>query len=77
MREAATLRLDSGREIRVDVDVDTLADETIVVRRPESATEPKSAAEFLAAVDHHLATVTPRPDGTTDRWLENDRARPY
>lgn len=58
-------------------DVDTLTDDTIVVQRTTPATEPKSAAEFPSAVDRHLATVTPRPDGTADRWLENDRARPY
>jgi hypothetical protein len=75
MREGATLRLDSGEEVRVDVDRDDLDHEEIVVRRtPESAPSPE---KLLAWIDQHLATAEPHPAGTTDRYLEADRERPY
>jgi hypothetical protein len=74
MREGATLKLDSGEEVRVDVDRDDLNQDEIVVRRagPERAPSQK---RLLAWIDHHLASTTPHPAGTTDRWLAADRDR--
>jgi len=52
MRERATLRLDAGDELRVDVERDDLAREEIVVRR---AVENGSATRdgLLAVIDKH------------------------
>ncbi len=76
MRERATLKLDAGDELRVEVERDELSRDEIVVRR---ATENGSAAadELLAVIDEHLATAEPHPAGTTDRLLSADRERPY
>lgn len=76
MREAATLRLDSGDEVRVEVDRADLDRDEILVRRA-SATEPSEQVALLTAIDAHLATATPHAAGTTDRLLEDDRERPY
>jgi hypothetical protein len=74
MREGATLRLDSGEELRVDVDRDDLEQDEIVVRR--AGTEPAPSQErLLASIDRHLATAKGHPAGTTDRWLAADRHR--
>ncbi len=75
MREGATLKLDSGEQVRVDVDRDDLEHEEIVVRRTPEPTP--SHEKLLAWIDHHLATAEPHPAGTTDRFLEADRERPY
>lgn len=75
MRERATLRLDSGDELRVEVERDDLGHEEIVVRR--AGTNGVAAAGLLTAIDQHLASASPHPAGTTDRLLEADRQRPY
>ena len=75
MREEATLKLDSGLEVRVDLDREDLDRDEIVVRRIPEA-EP-SRDELLAWIDQHLATAERHPAGTTDRHLEADRERPY
>jgi hypothetical protein len=72
MREGATLKLDSGEEVRVDLDRDDLEREEIVVRRVETRRD-----RMLAVVDEILATAKPHPAGTTDRYLQTDRERPY
>lgn len=76
MREPATLKLDRGDELRVEVDPEDLDGEEIVVRR---ATDDGAAApaDLLAIIDRHLATAKRHPAGTTDRLLEADRQRPY
>lgn len=75
MREGATLKLDSGEEVRVDVDRDDLEQDEIVVRR---TSEPApSRDKLLAWIDQHLASAEPHPAGTTDRYLEADRERLY
>lgn len=74
MREGATLKLDSGAEIRVAVDPDELADDEIVVRRYEIEHTP-SQSRLLATIDRILATGKPHSAGTTDRWLAADRNR--
>jgi hypothetical protein len=55
MREGATLKLDSGQEVRVDVDRDDLEREEIVVRRTAEPTP--SHENLLAWIDQHLATA--------------------
>jgi len=75
MREGATLKLDSGEELRVDLERDDLEHDEIVVRRMAEPTPSRD--EFLAWIDHHLATAKRHPAGTTDRFLEADRERPY
>ncbi|MGP0039005.1 MAG: hypothetical protein ACLP4R_31250 [Solirubrobacteraceae bacterium] len=75
MREGATLKLDSGEEVRVDVDRDDLDRDEIVVRRTAQPTPSRD--NLLAWIDQHLATAKPHPAGTTDRFLEADRERPY
>ena len=76
MRERATLRLDAGDELRVEVERDDLVREEIVVRR---AVENVSAARdgLLVAIDEHLASAEPHAAGTADRLLAADRQRPY
>ena len=75
MREAATLKLDSGEELRVNVDRDDLDQDEIVVRRASDSV--RSHAERMAVVDQIIATAKPHPAGTTDRYLQADRDRPY
>ena len=76
MREPATLKLDRGDELRVEVDSEDLNGDEIVVRRTKDA---RNAAreDWLAVIDRHLASAKPHPAGTTDRLLEADRQRPY
>jgi hypothetical protein len=76
MRERATLKLDRGDELRVEVDSDDLDGVEIVVRRAVAEGPPK-LADRLAVIDRHLATAKRHPAGTTDRLLEADRQRPY
>jgi len=73
MREGATLKLDSGEEVRVDVDRDDLDRDEIVLRRLGAGSGPLE--DRLAVIDQILATASPRPAGTTDRWLAADRER--
>jgi len=76
--EAATLRLDSGREVRVDVDLDSLDSDTIVVsKRPTDRRPAKPMGAFLRVLDAHLESAQSHPAGTTDRLLAEDRDRPY
>jgi hypothetical protein len=75
MVERATLRLDSGDEVRVEVDRDALSGPEIVVRRTDGpAIAPRG---LLHVIDEHLAGAEPHPKGTTDRLLAADRERPY
>lgn len=76
MRERATLRLDSGDELRVEVERDDLEREQIVVRRTADPVPPNGTG-LVGAIDAHLANATPHPAGTTDRLLAADRQRPY
>ena len=76
MRGRATLRLDSGDELRVEVERDELSRDEIVVHRAVENGRPV-ADGLLAAIDEHLATAEPHPAGTTDRLLAADRERPY
>ncbi len=74
MRELATLKLDTGDELRVEVERDDLVGPDIVVRR---ASGDAQANGLLAAVADHLRVAAPHPAGSTDRLLEADRERPY
>jgi hypothetical protein len=76
MRERATLRLDSGGEIRVELERDELDRNEIVVCRTEHQ-EPPENGGLLSLVDRHLASAAPHPAGTTDRLREADRDRPF
>jgi hypothetical protein len=73
MREGAILKLDSGEELRVDLDRDDLYRDEIVVRR--SSTEGAPLTDRLAVLDRVIADAVPRPAGTTDRLLVEDRER--
>lgn len=75
MREEATLKLDSGEELRVELEREDLEHDEIVVRRPRDHT--RSHQDLLKVIDEHLATSKPHPAGTTDRLLQADRERPY
>jgi hypothetical protein len=75
MAEHGTLRLDSGREVRVEV-VDTSLDGAEMVVR-ETADEHRRPSNLLEIVDAHLTTADRRPAGTTDQLLAADRNRPY
>jgi hypothetical protein len=75
MREAATLKLDSGEELRVDVEREDLDRDEIVVRRVETGESQRE--RMLAVVDEIIAKAKPHPAGTTDRLLQADRERPY
>lgn len=76
MREKATLKLDGGEELRVEVDREDLDRDEIVVRRASTNGAP-AADDLIAVIDDHLATAKRRPAGTTDRLLQADRERPY
>lgn len=73
MREGATLKLDSGTEVRVDVDPADLQRDEIVLRRVGAGPQP--LADRLAVLDRIIATAAPHPAGTTDRLLAADRER--
>ncbi len=75
MRERATLRLQTGEELGVEVDRDDLDRDEIVVRRVGD--DEPGIVSLLAVIDEHLAIAAPHPAGTTDRLLEADRLRPY
>jgi len=76
MREMATLKLDNGEELRVELDREELDHEEIVVRRAAD-NGANDDGGLIAVIDEHLATAERRPAGTTDRLLEADRQRPY
>ncbi len=76
MREKATLKLDGGGELRVEVDREDLDREEIVVRRASSGGASESG-DLIAVIDEHLATAQRRPAGTTNRLARADRERPY
>jgi hypothetical protein len=76
MRELATLKLDRGEELRVEVDTDDLGAEEIMVHRAADNARATNG-DFLAVLKDHLAHAKPHPAGTTDRLLEADRRRPY
>jgi hypothetical protein len=76
MPERATLKMDTGREVRVEViREDTEADEIVVRRTTDEQAAP--AANLLAVIDTHLADAPRHAAGTTDRLLADDRDRPY
>jgi hypothetical protein len=77
MLERATLRLDSGDEVPVEVVREDSDRDEIVVRRTDSARRETSPGNLVDAVDAHLASATPHPAGATDRLLAADRQRPY
>lgn len=76
MRERATLKLDAGDTVRVEVDRDDLHRDEIVVRRADNGS-PSADVGLLKLVDEHLAGAAPHAAGTTDRQLAADRLRPY
>ena len=75
MRALATLTLDSGEVLRVEVEPEDLARDEFLVR--VVAASPKTHAERLAIVDAIIASAEPRPAGTTDAAVEANRIRPY
>ncbi len=77
MGERATLRLDTGREVRVEVVREDADGDEIVVRRTAGDQAEGSVRDLLAVVDAHLARAEPHVGGTTDRLLAADRDRPY
>lgn len=76
VREKATLKLDAGDQVRVEVDRLDLDGEQIVVHRTAQA--PSSGtSRLLDVIDQHLASVTPHSAGTVDRLRQPDRDRSY
>jgi hypothetical protein len=75
MRQRATLTLDSGEVLRVDVESEDLARDEFLVRIV--AASPKTHTERLAVIDAIITSAEPRPAGTTDAAVEADRIRPY
>jgi len=77
MREKATLKLDNGTELRVELDSEDLDHEEIVVRRASDNGTTAGGGGLIAVLSDHLATAKRHPAGTTDRLLQADRERPY
>lgn len=77
MLERATLRLDTGDEVPVEVVREDVASEEIVVRRTGAARKATRTRNLIAAIDAHLASAVPHPAGSTDRALAADQQRPY
>lgn len=75
MRERATLKLDAGGELRVDVDRDDLEQADFVVRRTD--TPDAVAPDLIAIAKAHLAGAQTHAAGTTERLLAADRDRAY
>ncbi len=75
MREPATLKLDAGEEVRVEVDREDLDHDAIVVHRAEVTSRDRS--QLLKVIDEHLAHSTPSAAGATDRLRQADHERPY
>lgn len=78
MVEQATLKLDSGDELRVEVERDDLKRDEIVVRRKGRPRHPPQR-NLVEVVDELLTdrNTKSHPAGTTDRLLAADRDRPY
>jgi hypothetical protein len=74
MREPATLKLDAGEEVRVEVDREDLDHDAIVVHRAEATSRDRR--RLLKVIDDHLAQSMPSPAGTADRLRQADRERP-
>ncbi|WP_354700029.1 hypothetical protein [Paraconexibacter sp. AEG42_29] len=76
MRTRATLHLDDGEVVRVELEREDLARDAILVHR---AAEPDRATtdDLVAVLRRHLETAKAHPAGTTDRLLAEDRERPY
>jgi hypothetical protein len=77
MAEHATLRLDDGDEVPVEVVREDIDRDEIVVRRTGAARKATPTRNLVAAVDAHLAIATPHAAGSTDQALAADRQRPY
>jgi hypothetical protein len=77
MLERATLRLDTGDEVPVEVVREDTDRDEIVVRRTGAARKTSPTRNLVAAVDAHLASATPHSAGSTDRALAADRQRRY
>jgi hypothetical protein len=75
MRERATLKLDAGEELRVEVDRGDLEQADFVVRRTD--TPAAVAPDLVAIAKAHLAGAQTHAAGTTDRLLAADRDRAY
>jgi hypothetical protein len=76
MREPATLKLDAGEEVRIEVDREALERDDIVVRRTDDRVTG-AAGGLLDIVDTHLASAVSHAAGTTDWLIAADRQRPY
>jgi hypothetical protein len=76
MHVRATLRMDGGREVRVEVLREDPDHDEILVRRMGGE---RSAGEqdLIAVIAAHLAEARPHAAGTTERMLAGDRDRPY
>lgn len=74
MLERATLRLDTGREVRVEVAPEDLSGPEIVVRRT-SSDATLGRPTLPEVVGEHLSRAARHPAGTTDRLLGDDRSR--
>lgn len=78
MVEQATLKLDSGDELRVEVEREDLKRDEIVVRRKGRTRRPPTR-DIHQVIRELLADPNAKrhPAGTTDRLLAADRDRPY
>ena len=77
MGERATLRLDTGNEVSVEVVREDVDRDEIVVRRTDADGRAASKRTLVAAVDAHLEGAVHHAAGTTDRLLAADRGRLY
>jgi hypothetical protein len=75
MREKATLKLDDGAELGVELDSQDLDREEIMRRASDNGVATADSG-LIAVIDELLATATRHPAGTTNRMLEADRERP-
>ena len=76
MREFATLRMDTGREVRVEiVREDADRDEIVVRRIAERAVSP--TRDLIAVIDAHLPMAKRHPAGRTHRLLAGDWDRSH
>jgi len=75
LREGATLKLENGTEIHVDLDSADLGRDEITLRR--ISPEEKPLAAKLAVIDQITAAARPHPAGTTGWLLAADHNRAY